>query len=196
MDAVQFSLFFVALLVGYVLVHLRLVRFEDHLAKLAGIRGLDDRLRALDDRLRMLGESFDKLRLDRVENQLGRLHDDLEDLRDATSLVRQAVVEIPAPVVPAVPAAAPAAAPIVYERAAAPSESPAARLATMVETRLLQLGYREVQILTDLSTVPADAELELQVECTRGNMPAKGRVLIRNGSVRDLAMQTVAPMFP
>jgi hypothetical protein len=194
MTPLQFGLFFVALLVGYVVVHLRLVRFEEHLQKLGGIRGLDDRLRGLDDRLRVLAESFDKLRLDRVESQLGRLHDDLEDLRDATSLVRQAVVEIPAPV-PQPVAPPTAAAPVAMDRAS-PLESPAARLSGLVETRLLQLGYSEVQILTDLSTVPIDAELELQVECTRGNMPAKGRVLVRNGSVRDVAMQTVAPMFP
>lgn len=194
MTPLQFGLFFVALLVGYGLVHLRLMRFEEHLQKLNGIRGLDDRLRGLDDQLRLLTESFDKLRLDRVETQLGRLHDDLEDLRDATSMVRQAVVEIPAPVLPA---AAPmvASAPVILDRSA-PQESPVARLAGLVEMRLLQLGYSEVQILTDLSSVPVDAELELQVECTRGNMPAKGRVLVRNGSVRDVAMQTVASMFP
>ena len=54
MTPLQFTLFFVALLVGYVLVHLRLVRFEEHLQKLAGIRGLDDRLRQLDERLHYL----------------------------------------------------------------------------------------------------------------------------------------------
>src|SRR5690349_475803 len=97
MDALQFTLFFVALLVGYVLVHLRLVRFEEHLQKLAGIRGLDDRLRALDDRLAQLGESFEKVRLERVEGQLQRLHEDLEMLREATAEMRHAVVEIPAP---------------------------------------------------------------------------------------------------
>ena len=192
MGDLQFGLFFVALLVGYVLVHLRLVRFEDHLQKLNGIRSLDDRLRALDDRLRLLGESFDRIRFDRVESQLDRLHTDLEDLREGTALVRQAVVEIPSQppmVAPTIVERAPAAVP-------APVESKAARLAVLVETRLLQLGYREVQILSDLSQLPLDGELELQVEGSRGNMPAKGRVTIRNGSVRDVAMQTVASMFP
>ena len=54
MSALQFTLFFVALLVGYVLVHLRLVRFEEHLRKLAGIRGLDERL-AQADRVLVMG---------------------------------------------------------------------------------------------------------------------------------------------
>lgn len=186
MDALQFSLFFVALLVGYVLVHLRLLRFEEHLQKLAGIRGLDDRLRQLDDRLQKLGESFDKIRLERVEGQLERLHDDLEDLREATGDVRHAVVQIPAP-----PATAPVAAPREV-----PVESAAARILALVESRLLQQGYHDVNVLSDLSQADAGRDVELQVECWRGGMPVKGRVLVRNGSVRDVALQTVVQMFP
>ncbi len=183
MDAMQFGLFFVALVVGYVLVHLRLVRFEEHLQKLAGIRGLDDRLRALDDRLRQLAESFDKVRLDRVEGQLERLHDDLEDLREATTDVQHAVVQIPPP---------PAPAPLVET----PVGSAAERMVALVESRLLELGYHEVDVLNDLASIDATRDVELQVECWRGGMPVKGRVLVRNGSVRDVALQTVAQMFP
>jgi hypothetical protein len=185
MDAWQFALFFVALLVGYVLVHLRLVRFEEHLQKLAGIRSLDDRLRQLDERLAQLVDAFGKLRVDRIEAQLGRLHDDLEDVRDATSQVQHAVVQIP--VVPAA-ASAPGEAP--------PRVSPAARLVEAVEGRLLQLGYHDIALLTDLATVDPLRDVELQVECWKGGMLAKGRVLVRNGSVRDVALQSVAPMFP
>jgi len=187
MDVLQFSLFFVALVVGYVLVHLRLVRFEEHLQKLAGIRGLDDRLRQLDDRLRQLAESFDKLRVDRIEGQLERLHDDLEDLRDATTDVRQAVVQIPAPVPAIISAPATDATPVDWMPA---------RLQSLVEGRLLQLGYHDVTMLTDLASVDLSRDIELQVECLRGGMPVKGRVLVRNGSVRDVALHTVTQMFP
>jgi hypothetical protein len=185
MDALQFTLFFVALLVAYVLVHLRLVRFEENLQKLAGIRGLDDRLRALDDRMAQLGESFDKVRLDRVEAQLQRLHEDLETLHEATADVRHAVVQVPPPEV----AGARAEDSVARETAGT-------RLIMLVETRLLQLGYHDPRLLTDLGDVPLDREIEVQVEAWRGGMPVKGRVLLRNGSVRDVAMQTVAPMFP
>jgi hypothetical protein len=185
MDAWQFGLFFVALLVGYVLVHLRLLRFEEHLQKLAGIRSLDDRLRQLDERLAQLGDAFGKLRVDRIEGQLERLHDDLENLRDATSEVRHAIVQIPAQA-PAVPGAP----------GEAPRVSPAARIVEAVEGRLLQLGYHDIALLTDLTTVDVGRDVELQVECWKGGMLAKGRVLVRNGSVRDVAIQTVAPMFP
>lgn len=191
MDALQFSLFFFALVVGYIVVHLRLVRFEEHLQKLAGIRGLDDRLRGLDERLQALTAAFEKARFERVVQQLDRLHDDLEDLREATTEVRTAVVQIPPP-----PAPQMAPAPAIVEIPAAPTESPATRLRTLVETRLLQLGYHDLHLLSDLSHANLDAECEVLVEAERGGMPVKGRVLVRNGSVRDVAMQTVASMFP
>lgn len=190
MTPVQFSLFFVALLVGYVLVHLRLVRFEDHLAKLTGIRGLDDRLRVLDDRLRVLAESFDKLRVERIEAQLQRLHEDLEDLREVTSDVQHAVVQIPAPVLAPVPA------PTVVEVPGTPTETPATRILNLVENRLLQLGYHGIHVLSDLGDVRLEDDVEVLVECERGGMPIKGRVLVRNGSVRDVALQSVVQMFP
>lgn len=187
MDFVQFPLFFVALVVGYVLVHLRLVRFEEHLQKLAGIRSLDDRLRALDDRLAKLGESFEKIHLDRIEAHLERLHDDLEDVREATGEVQHAVVQIPAPA-PAVRE------PVVVE--SQPAESPSQRLLSLVETRLLELGYHDIDVLTDLARLDLEREAEIVVEAWRGGMPVKGRVTVRNGSVRDVALQSVVTMFP
>lgn len=186
MSVLQFTLFFLAILVGYVLLHLRLVRFEDHLQKLSGIRSIDDRLRSLDDRMRLLVETLEKLQLERIEQRLDRLHDDLEDLREATGDVRTAVVQIPA---------APVGAPVAAS-ALPLAESAGARIAALVEGRLLQLGYGNLQILTDLTGVQADRDVEVQVECERNSMPVKGRVLLRNGAVRDVALQTVAQMFP
>jgi hypothetical protein len=191
MDAWQFSLFFVALVVGYVLVHLRLVRFEEHLQKLGGIRGLDDRLRALDERLGKLAETFDRIRVDRVEDGLDRLHEDLQDLRETTASVQHAVVQIPPPAPAPAPPPAPAPAPAEPEL-----EGATERLLALVESRLLQLGYHDIDVLTDLERADASREVELLVECWRGGMPVKGRVLVKNGSVRDVAMQSVATMFP
>jgi hypothetical protein len=131
-------------------------------------------------------ETLEKLQLERIEQRLDRLHDDLEDVRDATGEVRMAVVQIPS---------APTGAPIAAAAVALP-EAAGARIAALVEGRLLQLGYGNLQILTDLSDVQADRDVEVQVECERNSMPAKGRVLVRNGAVRDVALQTVAHMFP
>ncbi|MBL8750831.1 MAG: hypothetical protein JNK78_16845 [Planctomycetes bacterium] len=190
MSVLQFSLFFTALLVGYFLLHLRLVRFEEHLQKLAGIRSMDDRLRSLDDRLLQLVTAFEKVGLERIEARLERIQEGLEDLREATTDVRHAVVQIPA--------ASPAQ---VDQRASStPSETSvapvAASIANLVEARLLQLGYSNIDVLTDLRGARVDEQIEVQVECERSGMPAKGRVIVRNGSVRDVALQTVAQMFP
>ena len=76
------------------------------------------------------------------------------------------------------------------------SEAAGARIQALVESRLLQLGYGNLDILTDLSAVRSDHDVEVQVECERSGMPVKGRVLVRNGSIRDVALQTVAQMFP
>ena len=192
MTPLQFSLFFAALLVGYVLVHLRMIRFEEHLQKLAGIRSLDDRLRSLDDRVHKMTESMAKVSMERVSAQLERLHEDLEDLREATTDVRQAVVQIPTPAVVTVASEDGA----FSDRAATIAESPATRIVALIETRLLQLGYRHLRLLGDLSGAQMADEIEVQVEVERNGMPYKGRVVMRNGSVHDVNVQSVAQAFP
>jgi hypothetical protein len=191
MDPWQFGVFFAALLLGYVLVHLRLVRCEEHLHKLAGIRALDDRLRLLDERLAGIGETSGRIRLDRVEALLERLHEDLEDLTEATASVRSAVVQIPAPTFELPPPVA-AAAPVPVVAA----EPWSVGVCAAVDTRLQQLGYSRVQILTELPGQDPGQDLELRVEAERQGMPSKGRVLMRNGRVLEVALQSVAAMFP
>jgi hypothetical protein len=176
MDFLQFSLFFAALLVAYVLVHLRLVRFEDYLRELLT-------LRTLDERTRQMTESLGKVNLDRIENGLHLLHEDLEDLRETTAQVEGAIVRIPAsePV-----AAAPVAA----------SNKLSDRVRALVEVRLLQLGYGNLRILSDLENTDFGGVVEVLVECEKGRMPCKGRVLLQGGELRDVQMQTVAQSFP
>lgn len=190
MDALQFSLFFFAVVVGYVVLHLRMVRFEEHLQKLGGIRSVDDRLRGIDERLQALTAAFEKARFERLSGQLERLHEDLEDLREATGAVRTAVVQIPPPPpVPAVMAAEPV-------REVPRVTSVGERVRGLVETRLLELGYRELHLLSDLAHASLEGDCEVLVEAERAGMPVKGRVLLRNGSVRDVALQSAAAMFP
>lgn len=185
MDPLQFTLFSAAVLIGYVLLHMRVVRFESHLRKLDTLQSIDDRLRQIDDRLLLVAQSVDRIRLDRAESQLERLHNDLEDLREVTANWQHAIVQIPAP------SPSPAA-----PSAEASAEPAAARILATVENRLLEQGYRDIRVLNELAGVDGSSEVELQVECWRGGMPAKGRVLVRNGSVRDVALQTVVQMFP
>lgn len=199
MSNAQFALFFVALLIGYVLVHLRLIRFEEHLRKLAGIRALDDRLQAIDERVRKLSEkvggSASVTGLERVSEQLDRLHEDLEVLREATGEVRHAVVQIPS-VAPAAPPRHTGEGHEERSLAAASSEPPSTRIVALIETRLLQLGYRNLRLLGDLDGVQMTDEIEVTVEAEKNGMPCKGRIVMRNGSVHDLHMQSVVQAFP
>lgn len=191
MEIWQFSLFFAALLVGYVLIHLRVARFEAHLRKLSHLQSIDQRLEALAQQF----SEGDSERFDRIEKLLERLHDDLEELRETTATVGESVVKLPQ--VPATGATEGGG--VAGEEAAIQAgliASPADRIRAIVESRLLQLGYTRLRLLTDLSEASLDRDVEVKVECERGHMPAKGRVMVRNGAVYDVAMQTVATTFP
>lgn len=176
MDLLQFSLFFAALLVGYLLIHLRMVRFEQYLKEMAGIRTLNQRLEAV-------AAALERVRLDRVEELLGQLHEDLGALHRATADVEAAVVRMPQA------AAAPAAA------SAPVAMGSGERIQAVVETRLLQLGYGDLRILTDLGRVSLEGDLEVQVECERVGMPCKGRVPLRDGAVRQVQIERAAESF-
>ena len=98
MTTLQFSLFFVALLVGYILVHIRLARFEKHMQKLSGIR-------LLDDRVKLMAESLDKLTVEGVESRLDSLRESLEVLAEVTARMQEAMSQAAQPAAPTVVAA-------------------------------------------------------------------------------------------
>jgi hypothetical protein len=185
MSTLQFTLFFVALLAGYVLVHLRVARFEEHLRQLSLLKDMDQKLAALEERVRALATAVAPEERARVSDQLDRLHDDLEDLREAARGVGEAVVQIPA--VRPEPGQA---------SGGASARAPSTEIVSVVEARLLQLGYRNLRLLGDLRGVQLTDEVEIQVEAERNGMPCKGRVIAHNGSVSDVHMQTVAQSFP
>lgn len=174
MDLIQFSLFFVALLIGYALVHVRLLRCEQHLREIAGIRTLNQRLEAV-------ATGLERVRIDRVEELLQLIHEDLRAVHRATTGVEEALGRMPAQA-PGGPTVVPA--------------SPGERLLAVVETSLLQLGYQNLRVLGDLSRGSADGDTEVLVECERSGMPCKGRVVLRNGRVRDVQIQSAAQTFP
>lgn len=191
METWQFSLFFAALLVGYVVIHVRVARFEAHLRELSHLKSIDQRLEGLAKQVAVADEE----QFGRIEKLLERLHEDLEELRETTATVGESVVKLPQ-----MPAAAAADGNGVSSEDGAMHGgsvgSPSDRIRTIVESRLLQLGYTRLRLLTDLSDVSLDRDVEVRVECERGHMPAKGRVMVRNGAIYDVAMQTVATTFP
>lgn len=179
MSTLQFSLFFAALLIAYVLVHTRLVRFEKHLKEMAGLKTLNERLKAVSD-------TMERVRLDRVEEQLAQLHDDLVGLLDQLGRIERTVHRDLAQVI--LPSPRPATVPAE----AAPGE----RIRSAVETRLLQLGYRDLRLVTDLSDVRLEDRVEVRIEATHQQMPVKGVVTVHNGSVVDVAVRSAAQSFP
>jgi hypothetical protein len=174
MDLLQFSLFFAALLVGYLLIHLRMVRFEQYLKEMAGIR-------LLNQRLETLAEALSRVRLDRVEQLLQQLHEDMRAVQRATSAVEETLVRQPPP---------------IQNAAVLAPVSGAGRVQAVVETRLFQLGYSELRLLSDLTALPAEGDVEILVECEKAGMPCKGRVTVRNGAVYSVQIQSAAQTFP
>ena len=115
MTPLQFSLFFVALLLGYILVHLRLLKFETYLKEMAGIKTLNDRLNAV-------ANAMDHIRVDRLEEQLQEIHEDLEGLRRVTERVERAQRDVEhqhaGPVIIRAPSRPPATASAPWSKAA------------------------------------------------------------------------------
>ena len=175
MTPTQFALFFSAILIAYVLMHIRLTRFEKYLQEIAGLKLLNERLKGVSDVL-------ERVRLDHVEDLLGQLHDDLVAIREGQERldrglgrVQQQAAPMPAP-----------------ER----ESSAADRIRAAIESRLLSLGYSDLRVLTDLTDATLDAEIAVRVECSRQNMVAKGKVVTRNGAIVDVDLSSVAPVFP
>ena len=174
----QFSLFFAAILIAFVLVHYRLIRFERYLKEIVGLKQLNERLKGVSD-------SVERVRLDRVEEQLSLLHDDLGRIEEAQQGVARALGRATSqkPVTIAGPAES-------------HTPSPSDLIRGAVETRLLSLGYGNLRILSDLSEAELDDAYEVRVECEKQRMQHKGVVVTRNGSVVDVQLRSVQQVFP
>ena len=177
MTTTQFALFFAAILIAYVLVHMRLARFETYLREITGLKMLNERLKGVSDVL-------ERVRLDHVEDLLGQLHDDLLALREGQSRLEKGMGR-------ARPSAAEADGPVLE-----PVQSAGARIRALVESRLLSMGYSDLRLLTDLSGVSLESETVVRVECSKANMVSKGRVVTRNGAIVDVDLTPAAQVFP
>lgn len=177
MTTFQFSLFFAGLLVAYLLVHLRLLRFEGYLREITG-------LKTLNERLERVAQTLERVRLDRTEQGLAQLHEDLQAVVEGQTRMERALRRSESASLPAIVAAAPADA------------SPADRIRDAVRHGLLSLGYGNLRLLSDLSGATLDDRTEVVVECERNHVGYKGKVVTRNGVVVDVQMQSVTQAFP
>lgn len=175
MDTLQFALFFAALLVAYLLVHVRLVRFEAYLKEVSALRTVNERLQGLVDGLGRVDLTPVEERLDLVHAELRRM---LESSTRLESIVARSKEQA------------------TVVAAAGASSSPMEKVRALVETRLLSLGYRNLRILTDLSAVTLEEEIEVTVECEKNGMVHKGKVVTGSGEIRDVDLQSVVQTFP
>ncbi|MFO1052519.1 MAG: hypothetical protein U1F36_09925 [Planctomycetota bacterium] len=189
MSDLQFSLFFVAIIVGYLLVHARMVRLESWLARLG-------RLEALEQKLDKMQATLERIAADVGAEQHPVQPVSAEDptaVRDALARVervlRDGFAQLQSAATPIVVASA-------TPQASVADASAPERIRAVVETRLLELGYRDLRILGDLSEARLEERTEVRVEATRQHMPMKGIVAVRNASVVDIALQSAAKSFP
>jgi len=174
MSTLQFGLFFAALLIGYVLVHIRMVRFEKYLREVSALKVVNERLQGVTDVLGRVDLASVEERLEMIREQLGDLGEIGERLEQAIER-SGARADVPVPVV---------------------SVSAGERIRALVETRLLSLGYRHLRLLTDLDSASMADEIEIRVECEKNQTAYKGKVVTCKGEIRDVHLQSVTQAFP
>lgn len=179
MTTLQFSLFFAGLLAAYALVHVRLVRFERYLQEVVGVKSLNERLERI-------AQSLERVRLERAEQGLAQLHEDLIGVGEALARVERATRRSQE----LTPTVVASAAPVMLE------SQPSARIRDLVTDRLLSLGYGNLRLLTDLRDASLEDRAEVVVECERNHLGYKGKVVTRNGAVLDVQLQAVTQAFP
>ena len=170
MTTIQFGLFIAAVLIGFGLIYLQLLRFQTHLRDVSALKGVNDRLQGVSDALARMNLTNVEERLELILNQLSQLGGSCKRLERAVEQSREL--------------AAPAAAAAPYPPRA------------LVETRLFSLGYRRLRLLTDLSSAKIADEVEVVVECEKNQMTHKGKVVACNGEIRDVSLQSVTQAFP
>lgn len=175
MDTLQFSLFFAALFIGYLLVHLRLVKFEAYLREISGLKLLNERFQGVSDVLARINLDHVEDRLDMLQQELRSLVEIAQRLERSTSRARQHVEPV---------------------ASASSTPSAAERIRALIETRLLSLGYGNLHIVSDLSEASYEDEFTSTVECDKNQMAYKGKVTTCNGEVRDVSLDSVSQAFP
>ncbi len=172
MDYVLLTLLFIVLLAGFVIAHQRLLKFESYLKDVGELTELKERLKSM-------SEALKGMRTEGVEGQVEQLQKDFQAMR-------QTLVNIERALSRSVPAS----------NSPEESISAGARICGLVEARLLEIGYSDLHIITDLSKVSLEDEINVVVECKKGEMPYKGKVVTSNGAIREIDMRSSAPLFP
>lgn len=170
MELLYFSLIFVTLILLAGILYSRLGRYEAYLRDLQGIKTLNDRLGDLVDGL-------EGLKTRRVEDQIHQIQETLEQIR--VGLERQA-----------------GRAPVVQEIVQRAAPVPILSLQDVVESKLYNMGYQQVHIVSDLSEANSEEPLRIIVEARKDGTIHKGHLVLNGQSVTELDIQPVFGSFP
>lgn len=166
----QFALTFVTLVVLTVILYSRLIRYESYM------REEKEGIQRLNERLQSVADGFESITTKRLEQQLSDIHDVLE--RISQGLDRPTVI----------PAAPP--------RSSEGPERPGRSLIDVVESKLYNLGYGRVTVVSDLAEANPDEPFRVTVEADKDGVTHKGHLVIQGSSVTEFEMQPNYTTFP
>ena len=180
MTTLQFTLFFVALVLALALVHIQLAKLQAKLDELA-------RLGRIEERMTTIVQAIDRLRLEPLEAVGRDVRSDLATVVEVLGRIEQ---------VAARPVTIPAPPPVVAPDRSSGEPTAAEHAHAAIVAHLASLGCAKIRVLTDLATCAGEDDFEVLVECERGTMPCKGKLTLRGSTVRDAQIQMLAQMFP
>lgn len=166
----------VLVLAGCLGVGLVLVRRLGQLTeRLGGLKRLD----SLDQRVKGLAESQGALDLRRLEHVLVDLRDSQKRSEERIAQALEAREHEPSV-------------------EASPGAPAPARLPERVINRLVALGYERIELLTPAAEFEAlvEGEGEIRVEARRSGATYKGRVLVNQGAIVEVALRPPYEIFP
>ena len=170
------------LLVAVAVACLLVLRLEQHLRALARRSGADDRLAAIAAAVEKLAKSNSELDLRRLEHVLIDIRDGQRRVEDRLLAALEAQSGRPA--------SASALEPV--------HQALQSTMPERIVTRLLALGYERIQFVTPVAEVQklSAGDGEVAVEARRDGAACKGRVMVRNGAIADLQLQSAYSIFP
>ena len=152
-----------------------------------------DRLAEIQNAIQKTQEDAGALDLRRIEHALIDIRDGQKRVEDRTLAVLEA-----AQGGPRIPGA-------LATTGAAPGSphgsNSGSALADRIVTRLLALGYERIQLVTPLARIAELAEGnaadgEVTVEARRDGAACKGRILVKQGAIADVHIQSAYSVFP
>lgn len=144
-----------------------------------------DRLEEIQKALQKFQEDASSLDLRRIEHVLIDIRDVQKRVEDRTLAVLEAAqggMRTPGALAPVAPGSGSA-------------------LADRIVTRLLALGYERIQLVTPIAKISEMAEGkggdgEISVEARRDGAACKGRILVKQGAIADVQIQSAYSVFP